>query len=213
MYLDNKDYQTVWQLAHNWVNADPDKSDCTALSAELKEVIHRLMSAALHRGISIRTRRMAFFTDEDFLSLIIEFHHFRKFWKCLRGDIFNKAYLDAIYLKRGDVLRWCHNEFLPAPPIWQTAIANTSTSNETTDDSDDDKDNWYDKVSPRRKERITCLEIAKQLWKDNPELSYEQVHLHPTMTHYGYGASFTKAMFKKWARPFASDFAKKGGSK
>jgi hypothetical protein len=115
MYLDNKDFQTVWQLAHNWVNADTEKSDCNTLSAELKEVIHRIMSAALHRGISIRTRRLAFFTDDDFLSLILEFHHFRRFWKCLRGDVFNKAYLDTIYLKRGDVLRWCQSEFLLPP--------------------------------------------------------------------------------------------------
>lgn len=213
MYLDNKDFQTVWQLAHNWVNADPEKSDCNALSAELKEVIHRLMSAAFNRTISVRTRRMAFFNDDTFLSIIFDSHHFTKFWKCLRSDVFNKAYLDTIYLKRGDVLRWCQNEFLLPPPIWQTAIANTLASHELTDDSDDDKDNWYDKVSPRRKQRIACLEIAKQLWKDNPELSYEQVHLHPIMTHYGYGASFTKDTFKKWARPFASDFAKKTGSK
>ena len=23
MYLDSKDYQTVWRLAHNWVGLDP----------------------------------------------------------------------------------------------------------------------------------------------------------------------------------------------
>jgi hypothetical protein len=196
-------------LAHNWAKTDPEKSDCNALSAELKAIIHRLMSAALNRNISIRTRRMTFFIDDSFLSIVFDLHHFKRFLKCLRKDEFNKAYLDTIYLKRGDVLRWCQNEFLLPPPIWQTTIADISTSNEITDDSDDDKDNWYDKLSERRKQRITCLEIAKQLWKDNPELSYEQVRLHPIMTHYGYGASFTKDTFKKWARPFASDFAKK----
>lgn len=35
MYLDNsEEFQTVWQLAHNWVNADPDTSDVNSLSPE-----------------------------------------------------------------------------------------------------------------------------------------------------------------------------------
>ena len=121
MYLDSKDFQTVWRLAHNWVGADPDKSDPNALSTELKEAIHRLMSAAISRAITIRTRRMKFFMDETFLSIIFEFHHYKKFWKCLNGDEFNKAYLDSIYVKRGDVLRWCQNEFHEPPPVWRLA--------------------------------------------------------------------------------------------
>lgn len=165
MYLDSKDYQTVWQLAHNWVGASSDTSDANALSDELKEAIHRLMSAAINRAISIRTKRMAFFTDESFASLILEFQHFRKFMKCLRGDAFNKEYLDSIYLKRGDVLRWCQNEFLTPPPIWQITTTISMPPDQSTDDSDDDKDNWYDNLSDRRKQRVACLEIANSFGK------------------------------------------------
>ncbi|MDO8369654.1 MAG: hypothetical protein Q7S71_02900 [Candidatus Nitrotoga sp.] len=43
------------------------------------------------------------------------------------------------------------------------AIVDTFAFNEPTDDSDDDKDNWYDKLSERRMQRIVCVEIAKQL--------------------------------------------------
>jgi hypothetical protein len=46
MYLDSKDYQTVWQLAHNWTGADPDKNSTDEIPTELKEAIHRLMHAA-----------------------------------------------------------------------------------------------------------------------------------------------------------------------
>jgi hypothetical protein len=110
-------------------------------------------------------------------------------------------------------LRWCQSEFLSPPPIWQIINLDSPKLKEQIDDSDDDKDNWYDNLSPRRKQRIACLEIAKQLWRDNPELSYKEVHSHPVMTRYGYGKSFSLETFKKWARPYASEYAKQGGNK
>lgn len=213
MYLDSKDYQTIWQLAHNWVGADPEISDSHQLSDDLKHKIHRLLSAAINRAIPSRTRRLQLFMDESLFTLMVDFRHFRKFGRCLKNDEFDKAYLSLIYLKRGDVLRWCQSEFLLPPPIWQVEEVGIYKHNEQIDDSEDDKDNWYDKIPPRRKQRIACLEIAKQLWKENPELSYKEVHSHPVMTRYGYGKSFSFDTFKKWARPYASEFAKQGGNK
>lgn len=213
MYLDSKDYQTIWQLAHNWVGAEPEKTDLNSMDEDLKHSIHRLMSAAVSRAIPSRTRRLLLFMDDSFFTLVFDFRHFRRFSKCLRHDVFDKAYLNSIYLKRGDVLRWCQSEFLAPPPIWKVVELDTPKSNEQLDDSDDDKDGWYDKISDRRKQRIACLEIAKQLWKENPELSYKAVHEHQSMTRYGYGKSFSFDTFKKWARPYASEFAKLGGNK
>ncbi len=44
MYLDNsKEYQTVWQLAHDWTGIDQTKSDPNVLSVELKNTIHQIM--------------------------------------------------------------------------------------------------------------------------------------------------------------------------
>lgn len=213
MYLDSKDYQTVWQLAHNWVGVDPVTSESEQISDELKNAIHRLMHAAINQVIPSRTRRFILFMDDSFFTMVVDFRHSMKFRKCLRKDEFDKVYLNSIYLKRGDVLRWCLSEYLIPPPIWQVADFGIVKSNELIDDSDDDKDGWYDKIPERRKQRIACLEIAKQLWKDNPELSYKAVHEHPAMTRYGYGKSFSFDTFKKWARPYASEFAKQGGIK
>jgi len=66
MYLDSKDYQTVWQLAHNWVGADSEKSDPLQLSDELKHSIHRLMSAAINQTIPSRTMRISGHRDRSF---------------------------------------------------------------------------------------------------------------------------------------------------
>lgn len=207
MYLDSNDFQTVWRLAHNWVGANPDKSDPNALSAELKEAIHRLMSAAISRAISIRTRRMIFFEDDSFFSLFFDFRHLKNFRKCLRGGEFNKAYLDSIYIKRGEVLRWCQNEFLTPPPIWKLELI-TGGAN---DESDDETAQWHKRLTDRQRRVITCLEIAKRIWKDNPALFYEDVYNHPDMIHQDKPRTFTLDSFKKWTRELAPEAAKAAG--
>lgn len=177
MYLDSKeDYQTVWQLAHNWVDADSVRSDPTALSNDLKEALHRLMSASINRNISVRTRRMKIFTDETFLSLVLDIRHLRRFWKCRRNNEFDKAYLDLIYLKRGDVLRWCQNEFFSPLSIWKVEqLADSNISD------DDENAQWRKRLTDRQRRVITCLEIAKHLWLKNSDLAYEEVYNHPIM--------------------------------
>ena len=44
MHVENSpDFKTVWQLAHNWIGADLDETNSSAISPELKTAIHRLM--------------------------------------------------------------------------------------------------------------------------------------------------------------------------
>lgn len=210
MYLDSKDYQTVWRLAHNWVGLEPEASHPDDLSPELQTAVHRLMRAAFNREITVRTRRLQVFSDDSTLSFLFDFRHMRNFLKCLRHDQFDPAYLDTLYLKRGDLLRWCDQEYLDAPPIWK--IQAVARADSVSDESDEDQ-SWYDELSDRRKQRVTCLQIAKQLWAENPGLSYREVHAHPIMTKYGYKGTGTLSVFKKWARRYASDYAKQGGNK
>lgn len=209
MYLDSKDFQTVWRLAHNWVDADPDKSDPAALPDDLKEAIHRLMQAAFSQTISVRTRKRSFFFEESFLASIFDHGHFNRFLRCLRKDEFDKAYLDSVYVKRGDILRWCQNEFLDPPPIWRLAETTSAPANEGVED--DEATEWYERLTEARKQRVTCLEMAKKLWKINPEQKYEEVFRHPIMKQYGNPEVFTLNAFKKWAREFAPEYAKTGG--
>lgn len=211
MYLDNNDYQTVWRLAHNWAGGDPDTNYADKLPTELTEAIHRLMHAAYNRAILIRNRKRAFFLDESFLSSVFDFNHTNRFLKCLRKDVFDKAYLDAIYVKRGDVLRWCQKEFYEPPPVWR--LAETSSAPVLTNESaDDDKEtDWYENLTPARKQRVACLELAKKLWKINPNQTYEEVFRHSDMIQFGNPQVFSLNSFKKWAREFAPDPAKIGG--
>ena len=213
MYLDTKDFQTIWRLAHNWVGADPETSDPARLSIELKEVILRLMHASLNQVISVSTRNRAFFFEESFLASIIDHGHFNRHIKCLRKDVFDKTYLDSIYVKRSDVLRWCQSEFLSPPPIWRIIeSANFPVSENGIKEAEEDEDSsWYDLLTEKRKQKVACLEMARALWKINPRQTYTEMYQHPIMKMYCTPTVFSFRSFKKWSGRYASEYAKNGG--
>jgi hypothetical protein len=117
MFLDNKEeFQTVWQLAHNWIEADPDKTDTNAVSSELKNAIHRLLLAITSKNITARTRRWAILEDDSIFTSPIDFYHRLKLYPCLKLNKFNKSYLDNLYVKRDEVINWCINVAHRDPP-------------------------------------------------------------------------------------------------
>lgn len=50
----NPDFKTIWQLAHNWVGEETDKTDPNAISPELRLAIDRLMRAIRSKKITAR---------------------------------------------------------------------------------------------------------------------------------------------------------------
>lgn len=208
MYLDSKDFQTVWALAHNWTGFDPEQTDPANLPQEIKDSIHRLLSAIWRQGLTGRTKRFAIFMDESFLSFVMDFKHFLRFYKCIKRGVFDKDYLNSIYVRRPEVIAFCEKEYLTVPPIWRIEEL---VQHMPIEEQDDENQGWYEELSDPRKRRVGCLEVAKRLWAMNQNLSYEQVYHHPDMRKYGNPGCFSFNAFKKWARPIASEFAKKGG--
>jgi len=209
MHVENSpDFKTVWQLAHNWIEADPDKTDPNAISTELRIAIHRLMHAMSTKEITARWKGLRIFRDDSFLSSVFDLYHDFKFYRCLRSNRFDKHYLDNLYAKRNEVINWCVDVArLDPPSCWAAISLQTSRSTET----DEENKNWYDELTERRRKKTGCLELAKKLWEENLDQSYDQIYNHPIMKQYGNPSVFTKDSFQDWAKEYASEFAKKGG--
>jgi hypothetical protein len=206
----NPDFKTVWQLAHNWVNADPDKTNPNEISPELRIAILRLMRAIANQEITARQNGWKILTDDSFFSQLRDFLNMNnlKLIQCLRNDKFNKAYLDGIYVMRNEVVNWCNDVMrLPIPPCW----ALSEQQSAETLNLDEENKNWHDEMTDRRRKITGCLELARKLWEENPNLSYDQIYSHPVMRQYGNPSVFTKDSFQDWAKVYASEFAKKGG--
>ncbi len=207
----NPDFKTVWQLANDWAGKEPDKTDLNAISPELRIAIDRLIRAIGSREISARWKGYRIFFEDSFLSTIFDFRHTIWFYLFLMHNKLSKDYLDNLYVKRNEVITWCDKvALLDPPPCW--AIKKLSDSeNVIVALEDEDNTGWYDRLTEQRKKKVACLELAKKLWKENPNQTYEEIHNHSIMKQYGNPSVFSPDSFQKWANEFSSEFAKKGG--
>ena len=205
----NPDFKTVWQLAHDWVGENPDQTNPSAISFELRLAIDRLIRAIGRGEISANWKGYRFFEDHSFLSSILDFWHIGKFYRWLMHNKFSKDYLDNLYVKRNEVITWCEKVALLAPPpCWiQNQITVTGQAAET----EDENKNWHDEMTDRRRKITGCLELARKLWEENPNQSYDQIYNHSTMQKYENPSVFSKESFQEWSKVYASEFAKKGG--
>ena len=210
MYLDNpREYQTVWQLGHNWVGVDSTTSDPNNLPVEVRESIHRILIAIRNDLISVRNTSMVILGADDFVSAFLNFPHLIKFGACLKKNKFDKDYLDSIYVWRPEVLRWCTNDRLPFPTVWQPQL-----EVEFPNDDDEDDEHWYKKLTPRKKSIVAALHIAEHIWQENKSLLYEDVLNHPDMKKYNKPQIFASLpSFKNWARDIAPQEAKSPGKR
>jgi hypothetical protein len=208
-YLQTSEFSTVWNLAHNMARVSPESAEENNLPEEVRHNIFSILSAITWHKISVRTPGRLILDDDSLLTFLIDFRHTQKITRTLRHGTIDKEYLDGLYVKRPEVIAWCEKDYIPIPPKW----ANSKPGLQSAPDSIEDEMDigWYDQLTDQRKKRVTCLEIAKQLWKDNPEQSYEDVYKHPTMIKFGTPGVFSFEAFKKWARRYASDYATSGG--
>lgn len=217
MYLKGTDYRSIWALSHQWKGYDPEISGNESPPEEVQDLIQRLISGHFRGDFPLR-KGSGFLIDPKenslLINLFVSLPLMFKLRKFQTRNEFNKELLNNLYVRRGEILGWCQKEFLAPPLCWtpETNDANQSPANtpEGADD-DSDKDGWYEKLTDRRKQLAATLEIAKQLWKEEPKQTYEDILKHPVMIRFGYPKIFTLDSFKRWARPFATEYAKNGG--
>lgn len=210
MYLDSNDYQTVWNLSHKWANSDPDLSTVENLTEDVKLNIHRIASAIYRSQLQARNKKEPILINNSLFATLIDFSHFLKLRACIYKDVFDKKYLNSIYIRRAHVIDWCEKEYLNVPAMWEYKNK-SSLTNVEYDSSDDENITWYSELTDARKKRVACLELAKKLWLISPNSAYEEIYNHPTMKQFGNPTVFSLDAFKKWSRPFAPDDIKIGG--
>ena len=205
----NPDFKSVWQLAHIWIGEEPPQAISSTLSPQLRLAIDRLMRAISSGEISARYKNYRIFDSDSFWSIIFDSRHIVKFYIWFVHNKHSKNYLDNLYVKRNEVISWCEKiALITPPPCWHLATIHAIATSEETED---ENSNWHVELTDDRRKKTGCLELAKKLWEENPELSYEQIYDHPIMKKYGNHSIFSKESFKKWAKEYASEYARKGG--
>ncbi len=193
MFLDdNPDYQTVWQLAHNWADADPDKTDTNAISPKLRENIIRLMLAIRNKKISARTRKRSIFIDDSVISLIVDTPHYLKTLSCLLKDAINKSYLDSLYIKREEVIDLCIRSHYDPPSCWMPKYL--------PDGQIITKEAKNYRPANEIEDRIRCQAIASALWELDPAIHPIHMVRSKIIQQIGNGRTYDDETVKEWIK-------------
>ncbi len=193
MYLDdNPDYMTVWQLAHNWADAKPDETDTKAMPPKLRELIIRLILAIRNRRITARTRNNGMVFENDLISFIDDIPHYFKTRMCLSYGVFNKHYLDSLFVKREEVIELCMKSYYKPPPFWWPeclpdgqVLIKEAKNYRPADETED---------------RIRCQAIASALWELDPAIHPVHIARSKIIQRFGNGREYSQDTIKEWIK-------------
>lgn len=211
-YLQTNEFETVWKLALNMAGVDDEAIDQDHLPETVRDSLFAIISAITWHKISVRTCSRLILEDDSITSFFTDICHHLRIGRTLRQAVIDKNYYDSLYVKRPEVIAWCEKDYLPIPPKWANSYPAMQIVAKPAGEDDQDT-GWYAQLTDNRKDRVTCLRIAKRLWEENPQQTYDEIYKHPVMVKYGNPRVFTFEAFKKWARPYASEYATNGGRK
>ena len=208
-FLTGPDFSSIWELAFRWSDSEPTTGDAE-IPEQVRQATYRLVRGFFKGDLNLRRSNGHKVMREPVFLLVWDANPWRNvLWRCLSKAEFDEAYLTKLYVERSEVLAWCEKEKLSPPRCWAPLISDTVIS--PSDEDEDDKDGWYERLTEQRRRKVACLELARHLWKQDHQLSYEAVRTHTLMKQAGLYNVFTADAFKKWSRDFAPDEAKQGG--
>ncbi|MHB1621543.1 MAG: hypothetical protein ACYCTY_16595 [Sulfuricella sp.] len=209
MFLEGKEFKSIWNVAHLWAGYDPESTDPNALPVEVRDHVHWLIVGHFRGELPLRKKWVRIdISDDSILNNFLCIPAWLKLKRCLYKNAFDKTFLDSLRIARGELIRWCQKEFRTPPPFWMPETINGESPKNNDDDGDT---SWYDSLADKDKQRITMLEIAKQLWAQDQTLGYRDIYDHEALAKYGYKNKFSLEVFKKWASRFAPEAAKSPG--
>lgn len=210
-FLKNKrEFLSIWEIAHAWEGLDPANADSTNPTEGIRHWANKIILGYFRKELTLRKQSGYRVLPEDLFLLVFNLNRYRKrLGDCIFKGTFDKELLQNTYVMRSEILAWCAKEFIEPPAVW--ALPHQQSSPAAAEIEDEDKDGWYAQLTDRRKKIVAGLEIAKHLWQQDKTRSYEDVFDHSLMNHTGFRSVFSFESFKKWARPFAPEEAKRGG--
>lgn len=208
-FLTGPDFSSIWELAFRWSDCEP-KSGVGDIPEQVTQATYRLVRGFFKGDLNLRRSNGHKVMREPFFLLVWDANPWRNvLWRCLSQAELDEAYLTKLYVERSEVLAWCEKEKLSPPACWAPVTSDAAPS--LGDEDEDDKDGWYERLTEQRRRKVACLELARHLWKQDRNLSYEAVRTHVLMREAGLHSVFTADAFKKWSRDFAPEEAKQGG--
>lgn len=190
MFLESKDFLSIWDIAHRWAGFDPDATDPNHLPEEVAFWMHRVVLAYFSKDLVVRRKSGYRVPDEPEFVFVFNVNIWgTRLWKCLTKDVFDKKLLSSLYVMRGQVIRWCEKERYPLPTFWIEERPPAEPATKPT-------------INNRRKDetidRLTCQAIARTYWDIDPQIHPAHLAKAKAILLYGNGKHYAEDTIKGW---------------
>lgn len=190
MFLEGKDYLSIWEVAHRWAEFDPDSTDPNNLPEEIRYFIHKMIEGYLGEELKLRKSNGYRAVRDPLTFLIWNLNPYLNYlWSCLNEDDFNKRKLSGFYVRRREILNLCKLEEIDPPAFWvkQRQPETITKANVTNRPKDEETD------------RILCQAIAATLWTIDPNIHPTHLAKSKVIQRFGQGRSYKDLnTIKKW---------------
>lgn len=197
------DSLSLWEIAHRWNNIDPKRFRIGPIPVQVRDSI-RNMLRAINTGdletltISIEKWYPGSDIDPE-MDIRMHMKHFDNAFQDIKYD---KKFLQSIVLiGRYEMHSWCEEAAIPKPEFWFPEW---------------DEVNWKREIeeiqekAPRAptRSKITCQEIAKGIWKEQPELTIAAMIKQDILKIYGHSSNYEDKTVRKWLSEVAPEHVK-----
>jgi hypothetical protein len=162
LFLIGKDYLSIWEVSHRWLDIDPNSTDESDLPEELQYLIQKIVEGYWNSHLRLRRKNGRRIPRE---SLMIFFWNFN-FWqkaleRCLFDNEYKKSNLDNFLVNRSELFRLCENEDLDPPEFWKR---------KKTSDIEDARPIVTHRPKNEAHDRLVCQAIARTYWDIDPQI-------------------------------------------
>lgn len=195
---------SVWEVAHRWAGRDPSAYRFR-LPLSVRDYARILVDAIYHGELPSSTLQMDKWKAEDGEDMKPYFirHHLEDVWACTAGKAYDRSFLKWASIDRWDMKTWCDAHSIPLPefwfpPGWGLEFDWTSAERKAEAPEDDTVDGTQDRLRASARTRIACQEIAKAIWREEPETTIAAMVRHESVRRLGGGAYFSDEALRGW---------------
>lgn len=213
MILSN--YLSLWEIAHRWHNADPNKTDPENLPFEIQDTL-RYLSRLVLAGKLYLHEQLFISIKNDHGNVKNQSHLIGcgeippAYEECVTERKYTKKVLDIYLIDRVDLFRFSVINDEPFPDFWWDASIVVTVGGHYTENSDPaSKTQILAAARISIIDKSICQAVAKTLWEIYPDMNITRMTKHPSILKYGGGSNYPgKNTLRDWLREVAPEHLK-----
>lgn len=218
-------YLSIWEIAHRWRDANPDKSDPTDLPLNIQDTIRYICHGVLNGMLGI-SELIVMPSDggnngSHFRSEIRQYH-VNEMPSELEDALYrkyDKNALNAYFIEAENLFNYCltqingTNAGLDFPSFWTDQVSAFNSPNDTYGDIEPVQVQLEAlPLRPSQIDKLVCQAVAKTLWEIYPKITITAMAEHHAILEHGGGKLYTgKNTLRDWLSEVAPPDVKKPG--